>query len=101
MKELSAMNARLAVHAEKFESMHETLREVLHEAKRTNGRLYTNEAAVAEVRKDTDTHAQQLHALRETETKLRSAGWKVAAALVAASGAVSGFVAAVANALTK
>lgn len=99
--ELARVSSRLEVHEEKLEAMHQTLREVLSEAKRTNGRIFQNEAAIGSLNMRQDNAEESIKELRATERSIRTAGWRIAALVIGGSGAVSGIVAAVAGALSK
>lgn len=99
--ELQDINSRLAVHAEKLSAIHETLREALLEAKRTNGRIYAVEAQVASVEKRTDSNSSDITQLKTAERRILSAGWKITAALVTGAGVVSALASAAVEALAR
>lgn len=89
LHELSRMSERVAVLETKQDSQTELLKEILTQAKLTNGRVYRLESEAANLHARADTNSSGIAELKQSERNVLLAGWKVSLVIIAGAGTVA------------
>lgn len=87
LHELSRLNERVAVVETKLDSSSDTLREILTQAKLTNGRVYRLEAQTDSLEERASANASGISDLKRAERGVLVAGWRVSLYIMAGAGA--------------
>ncbi|MBK8233009.1 MAG: hypothetical protein IPK72_21100 [Candidatus Eisenbacteria bacterium] len=101
LHELSRLGERVAVLETKQDSQTELLREILTQAKLTNGRVYRLESEASALHARADSNSSGIAELKRAERGVLVAGWKVSIYIITGAGAFAAVAMKAIEALAK